>query len=296
MEGDSALGRLPKLWPSEIPWVTPSCSTSAPAFGELRGFCRNLPCVCLNPPYSQLRCRKPPVTPWQDGSWSSAASSHHGGSCQCPAQPSMEGDTGSSQAVSGTARCEQPALGLLSTCAWALPRISKCLGDDSMARRPLPDPCCHRSPAATLGLTLEGGEAVPSRGGAVLTSWAVLLHAAPPGLQPRGAGSPILPGSLRHLPYPRLHSPLAAARPALVGAGAPLAPRPRLARLCGDRGRLVTPRRQARPQRRRARGAGAAYLGTRGCRAVPQCRRGTAGNTGPCTSKTCPCTSCRSLC
>lgn len=59
---------------------------------------------------------------------------------------------------------------------------------------------------------------------------------------------------------------------------------------------LVTPRHQARPQGRRARGAGAAYLGTRGCRAVPQCRRDTAENTGPCTSKTCPCTSCRSLC
>lgn len=47
---------------------------------------------------------------------------------------------------------------------------------------------------------------------------------------------------------------------------------------------------------RGVRGAGAAYLGTRGCRAAPRCRAGTAGSTDPCAGKTSPCTSCRSLC
>lgn len=253
--------------------------------------------MCLNPPYSQLHYRKPPLASWQDGSWSSAASSHQGGSCQCPAQPSP--------AWKGTLARPRQRRGLPggSSQRWgcsahvpemtASPRISKCLGDESTALRPLPEPCCHRAPAAPLGLSLEGRQAV-------LTSRAVLLHAAPPGLQPCGTRGPVLPGSLRHLPHPRLHAPFAAAGSALVGTDAPLAPRPRLARLCKDsdrdRDRTGWCPLGAGHVPRDARGAGAAHLGTRGCRAVPRCRGGTAGNIGPCTRKTCPCTSCRSLC
>lgn len=83
----------------------------------------------------------------------------------------------------------------------------------------------HSSELAWRGT--EGG----SWAGAVLTSWAVLLHAAFPGLQQRRAGDALLPGGLWHLPDPRLHTPLAATGPSLVGAGAPRAPRPRLAGL-----------------------------------------------------------------
>lgn len=134
---------------------------------------------------------------------------------------------------------------------------------------------------------------------AVLTSWAVLLHAALPRLQQRGAGGSFLPGGPRHLPHPRLHSPLAAAGPALVGAGAPLAPGARLARFCGGQGHrtgTVATQHRASPQGPRGWGASAPYLGTRGCRAAPRCWGGTAESTGPCAGRTCPCTSCRSLC
>lgn len=153
---------------------------------------------------------------------------------------------------------------------------------------------------ASLGAHFGGAQSHPRgrgggrRGGAVLTSRAVLPHAALPRLQQRGAGSPLLPGDPQHLPDPRLHTPLAAAGPALVGAGAPLAPGPQLARLCGEG--TVTAQHRPCPQGPPAWGAGAAYLGTRGCRAAPRCWGGTAESTGPCANKTCPCTSCRSLC
>lgn len=96
-------------------------------------------------------------------------------------------------------------------------------------------------PQHASGLASEGRGADPGlRGwqalGAALTSWTMLPQAALPRLQQLRAGSPLLPGSPQNLPRPRLHTPLAAAGLALVGAGAPLAPRPQLARLCGGQG------------------------------------------------------------
>ena len=290
----------------------------------------------LNPPYSQRQCRKPrPCLSLSKRGRMGAgarqprpAAAAHASSGPGPA---VEGDAGQSQAVSGAARWEQPArhgarrgprqprsqrqhqrrgcsahvpeTAAFSRTAQLQPPASKCLGDDSQAHRPLPDRRHRPPPAARLGARFGGVRSRPRdlgvAGGAVLTSRAVLPHAALPRLQQRRAVGPFLPGGPQHLPDPRLHTPLAAAGLALVGAGAPLAPRPRLTRLCGGQGcrmGTVSTQHQARPQAPRARGVGTAYLGTRGCRAAPQCWGGTAENTGPCASKTCLCTSCRSLC
>lgn len=227
----------------------------------------------LNPPYSQMRCRKP----WpclslckRGGTGAGArqlrpTTAAHASACPGPA---VEGDASRSQAVSGAAGWEQPAWhaarrgpcqprsqhqrqrrgcsahvpekAAFSRTAQLQPLASKCLGDDSRARRPPPDRRHRPPPAAHLGARFGG---VRSRrrdlgvsGGSALTSRAVLPQPALPRLQQRGTGGPLLPGSPRHLPDPCLHTPLAAAGPALVGAGAPLAPRSRLARLCGGQG------------------------------------------------------------
>lgn len=106
------------------------------------------------------------------------------------------------------------------------------MGDEIPAlRSPL-----RRTPQCSLLLGaggLRGVGGLRGASGAALTSRALLPQAAPAALQQRGARSPFLPWGARHLAHPRLQTPFRAAAPALVSAGAPLAPGPRLARFCG---------------------------------------------------------------
>lgn len=226
-------------WPSPVPRVMPSSSASLS--GILRIFAGISP-VELKPLYLQLPSRKPrPCLSLRRRAGQEpvpGAVAHRAGE----PRPCRRQHRGCSAHVPGKAA--------FSRTAQLQPPASKCLGDEIQAGRPqhrrTPR---HRVPrgSSLLRRAAAGREAGGLRGagGAALTSWAVLPHAALSGLQQRGAGSPLLSRGAQDLAHPRLQAPLAAAGPALVGAGAPLAPGPRLARLWGDRdtgrGTVATP-------------------------------------------------------